>query len=206
MATLAASVFEPGWLVVWGSPRVGDQSFIDTVKAANILPIVDHCDVVTRVPPPIGGYTHLREFTECARRRAEGRPNCASEIRKQRRWEVESRGRQTRRQGLPGTLPFLPVRSRPLLRSSGRSGTWRGSLHHLQAHTQTRHPRAKRPRAETSPAAQRDHRFGADRPGSGRWRCARARLQPWRSVDHSCMRQDGWSYVNPFGRPCTAHQ
>ena len=59
MATLLASVFKPDWLVVLGSPRVGDQRFIATVEAANAWRIVDCCDIVTRVPPPVGGYTHL---------------------------------------------------------------------------------------------------------------------------------------------------
>ena len=59
MATLAASVIKPGWLVTLGSPRVGDVDFIETVQAGNISRIVDCCDLVTRVPPPVGGYTHL---------------------------------------------------------------------------------------------------------------------------------------------------
>jgi hypothetical protein len=59
MATLVASVFKPAWLVALGSPRVGDQAFIDTVEVANTRRIVDCCDVVTRLPPPVGGYIHL---------------------------------------------------------------------------------------------------------------------------------------------------
>lgn len=59
MATLVASVLKPAWLVVLGSPRVGDQAFINTVQVANSRRIVDCCDVVTRLPPPVGGYTHL---------------------------------------------------------------------------------------------------------------------------------------------------
>jgi len=63
IATLAASVLTPEWLVTLGSPRVGDRNFLNTVKATNIRRIVDCCDVVTRVPPPIGGYDHLKTRT-----------------------------------------------------------------------------------------------------------------------------------------------
>lgn len=63
MATLAATVLPAQWLVTLGSPRVGDQDFVRTVKPANSVRIVDCCDVVTEVPPPIGGYTHLPTCT-----------------------------------------------------------------------------------------------------------------------------------------------
>lgn len=63
MATLAATVLPAEWLVTLGSPRVGNQDFVRTVKAANSVRIVDCCDVVTEVPPPIGGYTHLPTCT-----------------------------------------------------------------------------------------------------------------------------------------------
>ena len=60
MATLLATIWRPGWLVTLGSPRVGDEAFVATVVAPNVLRIVDCCDVVTELPPPIGGYTHLK--------------------------------------------------------------------------------------------------------------------------------------------------
>jgi lipase (class 3) len=66
MATLAASVLHPGWLVTLGSPRAGDTRFISTVQTANIQRIVDCCDIVTRVPPP-GVYTHLPTCTYITR-------------------------------------------------------------------------------------------------------------------------------------------
>jgi hypothetical protein len=66
MSTLAASVLHPEWLVTLGSPRVGDARFISTVQAANIQRIVDCCDIVTRVPPPVG-YTHLPTCTYITR-------------------------------------------------------------------------------------------------------------------------------------------
>jgi len=59
MATLVASIWRPGWLVTLGSPRVGDAAFVATVAAANVLRLVDCCDVVTELPPPLGGYTHV---------------------------------------------------------------------------------------------------------------------------------------------------
>jgi pimeloyl-ACP methyl ester carboxylesterase len=67
MATLAASVLHPDWLVTLGSPRVGDAAFLATVQASNIHRIVDCCDAVTRVPPPVGGYTHLPTCTYLSR-------------------------------------------------------------------------------------------------------------------------------------------
>jgi hypothetical protein len=60
MATLASTLWQSGWLVTLGSPRVGDAEFIATVKAPQIVRFVDCCDVVTRVPPEIGGYTHIK--------------------------------------------------------------------------------------------------------------------------------------------------
>jgi hypothetical protein len=67
MATLAASVLCPGWLVALGSPRVGDAAFIATVQPMNMQRIVNCCDIVTEVPPVIGGYTHLRSCTYLTR-------------------------------------------------------------------------------------------------------------------------------------------
>src|SRR5262245_16878779 len=63
MATLIASILEPAWLITLGSPRVGDAEFLATVRATNISRIVDCCDIVTQVPPPIGGYQHLATCT-----------------------------------------------------------------------------------------------------------------------------------------------
>jgi Lipase (class 3) len=60
MATLVATLWRPGWLVTLGSPRVGNADFVATVGASKILRIVDCCDVVTELPPAIGGYTHLK--------------------------------------------------------------------------------------------------------------------------------------------------
>jgi hypothetical protein len=50
-----------------GSPRVGDATFVATVAASNVLRMVDCCDVVTDLPPPVGGYTHLATCTYVTR-------------------------------------------------------------------------------------------------------------------------------------------
>jgi hypothetical protein len=60
MATLAATIWPSAWLVTIGSPRVGDAALLATIKAAQIVRFVDCCDVVTEVPPELGGYTHIR--------------------------------------------------------------------------------------------------------------------------------------------------
>jgi hypothetical protein len=59
LATLAATVWPTGRLVTLGSPRVGDADFAATLSAANIVRFVNCCDVVTELPPPIGGYVHV---------------------------------------------------------------------------------------------------------------------------------------------------
>jgi len=59
MATLAASLLTPKSLYTIGSPRVGDQSFADQLQTLDSHRYVDCCDLVTRVPPPVFGYTHL---------------------------------------------------------------------------------------------------------------------------------------------------
>jgi len=62
MATLAASIWPPAWLVTIGSPRVGDAAFIATVVAKYSVRFVDCCDAVTEVPPEIGGYVHIKDY------------------------------------------------------------------------------------------------------------------------------------------------
>jgi hypothetical protein len=62
LATLAASIWSPGWLVTFGSPRVGDADFAKTVASAHSIRFVDCCDVVTHVPPPLAGYIHINPF------------------------------------------------------------------------------------------------------------------------------------------------
>jgi hypothetical protein len=67
MATLAATIWRPGWLVTIGSPRTGDAAFIATVAAAHIVRFVDCCDAVTEVPPEAAGYTHIEANTYLTR-------------------------------------------------------------------------------------------------------------------------------------------
>ena len=67
MATLVATIWRPGWLITLGSPRVGDADFVATVVPSMSVRLVDCCDVVTQVPPPIGGYTHLNTCTYVTR-------------------------------------------------------------------------------------------------------------------------------------------
>jgi hypothetical protein len=67
MATLAASIWRPAWLVTIGSPRVGDAAFITTVGAKYLVRFVDCCDAVTEVPPEIGGYRHIQACTYLTR-------------------------------------------------------------------------------------------------------------------------------------------
>lgn len=63
MATLAATIWPPEWLVTIGSPRVGDATFVATVVATHKVRFVDCCDAVTEVPPEFGGYRHVGEPT-----------------------------------------------------------------------------------------------------------------------------------------------
>ena len=63
LATLTATTCRPAWLVTLGSPRVGDAAFAATVRAAKTVRLVDCCDLVTEMPPPIDGYEHIRPPT-----------------------------------------------------------------------------------------------------------------------------------------------
>ena len=67
MATLAASIWRCAWLVTLGSPRVGDAAFIATVRVNRAVRLVDCCDAVTEVPPPVDGYTHIKAHTYLTR-------------------------------------------------------------------------------------------------------------------------------------------
>jgi hypothetical protein len=67
MATLAASIWRPAWLVTIGSPRVGDAAFIETVAPKYSVRFVDCCDAVTEVPPEIGDYVHIKDYTYLTR-------------------------------------------------------------------------------------------------------------------------------------------
>jgi hypothetical protein len=65
LATLAASRKKPATTYTFGSPRVGNRSFIAGVDAAHTFRVVDHHDVVARVPLPLlflFGYRHVGEL------------------------------------------------------------------------------------------------------------------------------------------------
>lgn len=57
-ATLYASVISPDKVVTIGSPRVGDAEFVATLVGIDMTRLVDCCDVVTELPPELGGYVH----------------------------------------------------------------------------------------------------------------------------------------------------
>jgi hypothetical protein len=59
LATLAATVERPQRLLTFGSPRVGDAQFATRLVGIDTQRYVDCCDLVTRIPPPFGGYTHI---------------------------------------------------------------------------------------------------------------------------------------------------
>ncbi|PPA02195.1 lipase [Pseudomonas sp. MWU12-2312b] len=62
IATLLALPAGAQQLVTLGSPRVGDDTFAQSLKQQallDIIRIVDCCDVVTQVPPALMGYRHV---------------------------------------------------------------------------------------------------------------------------------------------------
>jgi Lipase (class 3) len=63
IATLAATLWPAGLLVTLGSPRVGDSEFAARLSSTTIVRFVNCCDVVTELPPPLGGYVHVRGGT-----------------------------------------------------------------------------------------------------------------------------------------------
>ena len=63
LATLAATVLRPALLVTLGSPRPGDADFAATLAAMDTVRLVNCCDIVTELPPPMGGYVHVKSAT-----------------------------------------------------------------------------------------------------------------------------------------------
>ncbi|EJM76089.1 lipase family protein [Pseudomonas sp. GM55] len=62
IATLLALPAGAHQLITLGSPRVGNHAFaasLNTSPALDIIRIVDCCDEVTQVPPPLMGYKHV---------------------------------------------------------------------------------------------------------------------------------------------------
>lgn len=62
LATLAASVFKPALLITFGTPRVGDTLFTETLDGVDWLRYANCCDLVTRVPPELLGFCHRGEL------------------------------------------------------------------------------------------------------------------------------------------------
>ncbi len=59
LATLAASKQHPTRVYTFGSPRVGDAAFTNTLAGVDVQRYVDCCDIVCRLPPDIWGYQHV---------------------------------------------------------------------------------------------------------------------------------------------------
>jgi Lipase (class 3) len=61
IATLAASLYAPKFLITLGSPRVGNRSFCESVAHIRHVRFANCSDVVTRLPPSFSGYQHCGE-------------------------------------------------------------------------------------------------------------------------------------------------
>jgi len=62
LATLAARDRNVRGVYTFGSPRVGNQAFVDSLKGTNIFRVVDDQDVVKTLPPPNLGYEHVGQL------------------------------------------------------------------------------------------------------------------------------------------------
>jgi hypothetical protein len=58
-ATLATSLWPRAALYTFGSPRVGNPAFGDTLRGSRVERFVNCCDLVCRVPPEGLGYVHV---------------------------------------------------------------------------------------------------------------------------------------------------
>ncbi len=68
LATLAAARLAPKAVYTFGSPRVGNHAFVDSLSSLPIYRIVDGQDIVTTVPPSeIFGYQHAGEMHQLHR-------------------------------------------------------------------------------------------------------------------------------------------
>ena len=63
IATLVASVCRPNDLITIGCPRLGDADFAATLGEVEVTRFVDCCDLVTELPPELGGYVHVGPMT-----------------------------------------------------------------------------------------------------------------------------------------------
>lgn len=62
LATLAASLRPPAHLCTFGSPRVGNNEFAESLQRVNARRYADCCDVVAQLPPESAAYTHVGEL------------------------------------------------------------------------------------------------------------------------------------------------
>jgi Lipase (class 3) len=69
LATLLASWRPPTVLYTFGSPRVGDQAFADTVNDVEHYRYQDCCDLVTRIPLETMHYVHVGKLCYIDRNR-----------------------------------------------------------------------------------------------------------------------------------------
>lgn len=67
LATLASSRRRPAALYTFGSPRVGDLAFGETLAGLAHRRFVHCCDIVTRVPPEVLDFRHVGELVYVAR-------------------------------------------------------------------------------------------------------------------------------------------
>jgi hypothetical protein len=61
LATLAAARRAPTALYTFGSSRVGNQAFVDKLKAVPVYRVIDDIDFVQSIPPETLGYRHVGE-------------------------------------------------------------------------------------------------------------------------------------------------
>lgn len=62
LATLAAEKLKPTAVYTFGSPRVGNQKFVDALEGIPIYRVVDDQDTVTTAPPEAMGFRHVGEL------------------------------------------------------------------------------------------------------------------------------------------------
>lgn len=58
LATLAAALRRPEKLISFGSPRVGNDAFVESIANVDHERYVDCCDGVCKVPPKLASYRH----------------------------------------------------------------------------------------------------------------------------------------------------
>ena len=63
LATLAATLVPPDALYTFGSPRVGDTTFVGLLSRVRCVRLTDCADLVCRVPPEWLGFRHVGTMT-----------------------------------------------------------------------------------------------------------------------------------------------